>query len=173
MWLQAVAIALPRVQVHYAVPSSQIGYLSASTFLGMMLGAVRAFSNRATLSLTLHSFCGELVSGAPSSHTLALTRRYSVSDIFGRVTIFNLTLSFSALFGFFAFYVDTFLSLCFANFLLGTAVGVSLEPCPPLHILIVAKGSMPTDGTFALETLPRAKRHLLTSLSVVSIFYLN
>lgn len=25
---------------------------------------------------------------------------------------------------------------------------------------------MPTDGTFALETLPRNKRHLLTSLSI-------
>jgi hypothetical protein len=40
MWLQAVAIALPRVQVHYTVPTSSIGYLSAATFLGMMLGAV-------------------------------------------------------------------------------------------------------------------------------------
>lgn len=44
MWLQAVAIALPRVQVHYSVPSSSIGYLSAATFLGMMLGAVSHLS---------------------------------------------------------------------------------------------------------------------------------
>lgn len=29
---------------------------------------------------------------------------------------------------------------------------------------------MPTDGTFALETLPRNKRHLLTSLSIFFSF---
>ncbi|KAF7299816.1 MFS general substrate transporter [Mycena chlorophos] len=40
MWLQAVAIILPRVQAHYSVPDSQIGLLSSSMFAGMMLGAV-------------------------------------------------------------------------------------------------------------------------------------
>ncbi|KAG8785689.1 hypothetical protein FRB91_000445 [Serendipita sp. 411] len=117
MWLQAVAIALPRVQVSFSVPSTSIGYLSATTFLGMMVGA--------------------LLWG-------------TLSDILGRVLVFKFTLSFTAFFGFLAVYVDTFPALCFANFLLGTAVG----------------GSMPTDGTFALETLPKRKRHLLTSLSI-------
>jgi hypothetical protein len=40
MWLQAIAIALPRVQVHYDVISTSIGYLSAAIFAGMMIGAV-------------------------------------------------------------------------------------------------------------------------------------
>ncbi|KAG8810206.1 hypothetical protein FRC17_003056, partial [Serendipita sp. 399] len=121
MWLQAVAIALPRVQVSFSVPSASIGYLSAMTFLGMMIGA--------------------LLWGA-------------LSDLLGRILVFKLTLGFAAFFGFLAFYVETFPGLCFANFLLGTAVG----------------GSMPTDGTFALETLPKRKRHLLTSLSIFFSF---
>ncbi|KAL0060024.1 hypothetical protein AAF712_013203 [Marasmius tenuissimus] len=40
MWIQAVAIMLPRVQQHYGVPDSYIGTLSSSMFAGMMFGAV-------------------------------------------------------------------------------------------------------------------------------------
>ncbi|KAG8942014.1 hypothetical protein FRC03_003731 [Tulasnella sp. 419] len=40
MWLQAVAIILPRVQDHYSVSDQSVGWLSTSTFFGMMLGAV-------------------------------------------------------------------------------------------------------------------------------------
>ncbi|KIM89212.1 hypothetical protein PILCRDRAFT_813136 [Piloderma croceum F 1598] len=40
MWIQAVAIILPRVQQHYAVPDSYIGTLSSSMFAGMMFGAI-------------------------------------------------------------------------------------------------------------------------------------
>ncbi|TFK63042.1 MFS general substrate transporter [Pluteus cervinus] len=40
MWIQAVAIILPRVQRHYSVPDSYIGTLSSSMFAGMMVGAV-------------------------------------------------------------------------------------------------------------------------------------
>lgn len=40
MWIQAVAIILPRVQQHYAVPDNYIGTLSSSMFAGMMFGAV-------------------------------------------------------------------------------------------------------------------------------------
>ncbi|KAF8907387.1 major facilitator superfamily domain-containing protein [Mucidula mucida] len=40
MWLQAVAIILPRVQQQYAVHDQYIGILSSSLFAGMMLGAV-------------------------------------------------------------------------------------------------------------------------------------
>ncbi|KAJ7601244.1 major facilitator superfamily domain-containing protein [Mycena floridula] len=40
MWLQAVAIILPRVQQHYSVPDSYIGAVSSSMFAGMMFGAV-------------------------------------------------------------------------------------------------------------------------------------
>ncbi|PVG04167.1 MFS general substrate transporter [Serendipita vermifera] len=117
MWLQGIAIVLPRVQVHFSVSSTSIGYLSSATFFGMMIGA--------------------LLWG-------------TLSDLWGRATVFKLTLCFSAIFGFFAFFAESFFTLCAASFLLGTAVG----------------GSMPTDGTFASEILPRRKRHLLTSLSV-------
>lgn len=40
MWIQAIAIILPRVQQHYSVPDSYIGALSSSMFAGMMFGAV-------------------------------------------------------------------------------------------------------------------------------------
>ncbi|KDQ20952.1 hypothetical protein BOTBODRAFT_62009 [Botryobasidium botryosum FD-172 SS1] len=40
MWLQAIAIVLPRVQDQYHVSDQRIGWLSASTFFGMMIGAV-------------------------------------------------------------------------------------------------------------------------------------
>ncbi|KAF8869192.1 major facilitator superfamily domain-containing protein, partial [Gymnopilus junonius] len=40
MWLQAIAIILPRIQQHYSVPDSYIGSVSSSMFAGMMLGAV-------------------------------------------------------------------------------------------------------------------------------------
>ncbi|KAG1814987.1 MFS general substrate transporter [Suillus variegatus] len=40
MWIQAVAIILPRVQQHYSVPDNYIGTLSSSMFAGMMFGAV-------------------------------------------------------------------------------------------------------------------------------------
>ncbi|KAJ1309991.1 hypothetical protein OPQ81_006748 [Rhizoctonia solani] len=40
MWLQAIAIILPRVQDEYAIPDSRIGILSSSMFCGMMFGAL-------------------------------------------------------------------------------------------------------------------------------------
>ncbi|KAH8831459.1 major facilitator superfamily domain-containing protein [Flagelloscypha sp. PMI_526] len=40
MWVQTVAIILPRVQIHYSVPDSYAGLLSSSVFAGMMFGAV-------------------------------------------------------------------------------------------------------------------------------------
>ncbi|KAL5524378.1 hypothetical protein ACEPAF_9518 [Sanghuangporus sanghuang] len=40
MWIQTIAIILPRVQQHFDVPDGSIGYLSSSMFAGMMIGAV-------------------------------------------------------------------------------------------------------------------------------------
>ncbi|KAG6919261.1 hypothetical protein DXG01_008057 [Tephrocybe rancida] len=40
MWIQAVAIILPRVQQHYDVPDSYIGSVSSAMFAGMMFGAI-------------------------------------------------------------------------------------------------------------------------------------
>ena len=39
MWLQAIAIILPRVRDQYGVSNNMIGALSSSTFAGMFLGA--------------------------------------------------------------------------------------------------------------------------------------
>lgn len=40
MWLQGVAVILPRVQDHFHISDSRIGLLSSSIFFGMMIGAV-------------------------------------------------------------------------------------------------------------------------------------
>ncbi|KAG0140322.1 hypothetical protein CROQUDRAFT_53447 [Cronartium quercuum f. sp. fusiforme G11] len=39
MWLQSVAVILPRVQIHFRVSDRWIGLLSTSIFTGMMIGA--------------------------------------------------------------------------------------------------------------------------------------
>ncbi|KAH9851820.1 MFS general substrate transporter [Lenzites betulinus] len=40
MWIQAIAIILPRVQQHFDIRDSYVGTLSSSMFAGMMFGAV-------------------------------------------------------------------------------------------------------------------------------------
>lgn len=40
MWLEAVAIILPRVQDEYSISDRSIGVLSTSIFFGMMLGSI-------------------------------------------------------------------------------------------------------------------------------------
>ncbi|KAI0637103.1 MFS general substrate transporter [Trametes polyzona] len=40
MWIQAMAIILPRVQQHFSIRDSVVGTLSSSMFAGMMFGAV-------------------------------------------------------------------------------------------------------------------------------------
>ncbi|CAG8483346.1 8940_t:CDS:10 [Ambispora gerdemannii] len=40
MWLQCIAVILPRVQVHFDVSDRYIGTLSSSVFIGMMFGAL-------------------------------------------------------------------------------------------------------------------------------------
>ncbi|KAF8628622.1 hypothetical protein AX15_003759 [Amanita polypyramis BW_CC] len=121
MWIQAVAIILPRVQQHFYVPDSYIGAVSSSMFAGMMLGAIG------------WGTC---------------------SDLLGRSTAFNLTLFFTALFGFVSSFSNSFKTLCISLFFLGSAVG----------------GSMPTDGTLLLEHMPKKKQYLVTALSVFFSF---
>ncbi|KAJ7225962.1 MFS general substrate transporter, partial [Mycena pura] len=80
MWLQAVAIVLPRVQQHFSVPDSQIGVLSSAMFAGMMFGAVgwgacsdllgRSTAFNATLFFT--ALFGTLASFAHSYESLCL-----------------------------------------------------------------------------------------------------
>lgn len=40
MWIQAIAIILPRIQRHFLLPDNRIGILSSTMFAGMMIGAV-------------------------------------------------------------------------------------------------------------------------------------
>ncbi|KAH8981894.1 MFS general substrate transporter [Lactarius akahatsu] len=40
MWIQAMAIILPRVQRHFSLPDNRIGILSSAMFAGMMIGAI-------------------------------------------------------------------------------------------------------------------------------------
>ncbi|KAJ3787641.1 MFS general substrate transporter [Lentinula aff. detonsa] len=80
MWIQAVAIILPRVQQHYDVPDNYIGAVSSSMFAGMMIGALgwgtcsdlmgRSMAFNATLFFT--SLFGLLASFANSFPTLCL-----------------------------------------------------------------------------------------------------
>lgn len=70
--------------------------------------------------------------------------------MFGRKNAFNATLLITAVFGLFSSFAPSFPTLCLSLFLLGTGVG----------------GSMPTDGTIFLESLPQRKHYLLTALSV-------
>lgn len=40
MWLQAVAIVLPRLQDEFGVGTASVGFASSATFAGMMVGAL-------------------------------------------------------------------------------------------------------------------------------------
>ncbi|KAF8073974.1 MFS general substrate transporter [Lyophyllum atratum] len=80
MWIQAVAIILPRIQKHYDVPDSYIGSVSSSMFAGMMFGAIgwgtcsdimgRSAAFNATLCFT--AVFGLLASFANSFPTLCV-----------------------------------------------------------------------------------------------------
>jgi len=129
MWIQAVAIILPRVQDQYSgspfplrlhslsadrrfpdlVPDSRIGALSSSMFAGMMIGAIGWGTCKWPCFMTF--------GGADLNHC-------SGSDLLGRSMAFNGTLLFSSLFGLGATITTSFWSLCLTLFLLGSAVGV-------------------------------------------------
>ncbi|THU90987.1 MFS general substrate transporter [Dendrothele bispora CBS 962.96] len=80
MWIQAIAIILPRVQEHYDVPDNYIGALSSSMFAGMMFGAVgwgtcsdlMGRSTAFNLTLFFTSTFGLLASLASSFNTLCI-----------------------------------------------------------------------------------------------------
>ncbi|TFK33035.1 MFS general substrate transporter [Crucibulum laeve] len=91
MWIQAVAIILPRVQQHYAVPDSYIGTVSSSMFAGMMIGAIgwgtcsdlmgRSTAFNATLFFT--ALFGILASFANSFLTLCIALFFLGSAVGG------------------------------------------------------------------------------------------
>ncbi|PFH49963.1 hypothetical protein AMATHDRAFT_62131 [Amanita thiersii Skay4041] len=91
MWIQAIAIILPRVQQHYSVPDSYIGALSSSMFAGMMFGAIgwgtcsdllgRSAAFNATLFFT--ALFGLVASFANSFTTLCVTLFFLGSAVGG------------------------------------------------------------------------------------------
>lgn len=109
MWLEAIAIALPRVQDHFSVPNSRIGWLMTSMFGGMMFGAV-GWGNCESLN--------------PCANENIIIPQIG-SDVLGRRLAFNATLLLSAIFGLFVSIAPTYVLLCVSLVLLGTAVGVS------------------------------------------------
>ena len=74
----------------------------------------------------------------------------AIADAYGRHYAFSRTLVVTAVFGALLSVSPGFAWACLWCFCLGTGVG----------------GSMPTDGTFFLESLPRHKQYWLTALSV-------
>ncbi|KAL0087363.1 major facilitator superfamily domain-containing protein [Phycomyces blakesleeanus] len=80
MWLQAVAIILPRVQEHFSISDKWIGVLSSSLFTGMMGGAffwgtysdARGRKTPYTMTLAITSFFGILSSASFSFWSLCL-----------------------------------------------------------------------------------------------------
>ncbi|KAI0229217.1 hypothetical protein L0F63_004522 [Massospora cicadina] len=80
MWLQCVAVILPRVQQHFQVPNSLIGLLSSSIFLGMMVGSLfwgffsdaNGRQSAFNWTLAVAAFFGLLSSVAPSFSSLCL-----------------------------------------------------------------------------------------------------
>ena len=85
----------------------------------------------------------------------------------GRITAFNATLFFTALFGLLASFSNSFSTLCIVLFFLGSSVGVRRSKTKTLPTLLTFRqGSMPTDGTLLLEHMPKDNQYLVTALSV-------
>lgn len=163
MWLQAIAIILPRVRDQYGVSNNVIGALSSSTFAGMFLGAF------------VWGTCMHIENRPVPLHAFILMAYSAGSDVLGRAMAFNLTLILTSIIGATTMLAQSYIQLCVVMFFLGTAVGVRFQPTQRISIYLThshswQQGSMPTDQTLALETLPRPNRHLLTSLSVFFSF---
>lgn len=140
MWLQGVAIALPRVQDHYGVSDQHIGWLSASVFLGMMIGAIA---------------WGSCTSSTDKLRTAVLRSLHSViphvgADIMGRSTAFNATLLLTSIFGLFTVISSSYLGICFSLFLLGTSVGVTVPVFFPHWLNVDIPAGFNADGRNAV-----------------------
>jgi len=128
MWLQAIAIILPRIQDQYGVSNNVIGALSSSTFAGMFLGAfvwgtcthLETYS-RPLLSSHLHNLI-------PHAYQWLFLSLSAGSDVLGRAMAFNLTLILTSLIGAAATFAQSYVQLCIVMFFLGTAVGVRVHP---------------------------------------------
>jgi MFS family permease len=168
MWLQAIAIILPRVRDQFGVSNNLIGALSSSTFAGMFLGAFvwGTCTHLETCPLPLVPSPSPCPTCQPMAYFLLVRRLRRPRKVNGVQP-----------------HLDSDIT-CWCRCNLCTVLRAAMHrhvlprdssrgACPPGSILRwthPAQGSMPTDQTLALETLPRANRHLLTSLSIFFSF---
>lgn len=117
MWIQGIAITLPRLQYEWSIADRWIGVATSALFAGMTLGSI-AWG--------------------------------SCADLYGRRFVFLRTLAVTAVLGAALSFAPSFALVCALCFGVGTGVG----------------GSMPTDGTLFLESIPKTKHFWLTALSV-------
>ncbi|KAF9013162.1 major facilitator superfamily domain-containing protein [Cyathus striatus] len=166
MWIQAIAIILPRVQQHYSVPDSYIGTLSSSMFAGMMIGAIgwgtcsdlmgRSTAFNATLFFT--ALFGLLASFANSYATLCITLFFLGSSVGGSMptdgTLLLEHMPKSKQ------YLVTALSVFFS---LGSVLSAIVA------LLVVPHNSCP--GTIAecdMDTQNKGWKYLLTALGLIT-----
>ncbi|KAI0789718.1 major facilitator superfamily domain-containing protein [Abortiporus biennis] len=141
MWIQAVAVILPRVQQQFGISDSRIGLLSSSMFGGMMFGAVgwgtcsdllgRTAAFNATLFLT--SLFGILASFANSFPSLCIVLFFLGSAVGGSMPTDGTLLLEHMPKG--KQYLVTALSVFFSfGAVLAAVVGLAVIPshsCPP------------------------------------------
>ncbi|KAM0786773.1 hypothetical protein ACM66B_002208 [Microbotryomycetes sp. NB124-2] len=170
MWLQCIAVILPRVQEHFGVSDRWIGSLSASLFAGMMVGAwgwgsysdAQGRTPAFNFTLLLTSLFGIASSFAPSFHWLCFALFWLGTGVGGSMptdgTLFLENVPRSS------HYLLTALS---AFFSLG-AVLTSL-----LGLVIIPPFSCPEnpadDEPCDVATQNQGWRYMLIALSIVSV----
>ncbi|KAM0747906.1 MFS general substrate transporter [Meredithblackwellia eburnea MCA 4105] len=173
MWLQCVAVILPRVQEHFRISDRWIGLLSASIFGGMMFGAwgwgsySDSKGRRPAFHLTLliTSFFGTLSAISPSFFLLCLALFGVGTGVGGSMptdgTLFleNIPKTHH--------YLLTALSAFFSlGAVLTSLLGLVIIPqfsCPE-----AGKGTEPPPCDVRIEN--RGWRYMLGALAIVSIF---
>ncbi|KAJ3771287.1 MFS general substrate transporter [Lentinula raphanica] len=168
MWIQAVAIILPRVQQHYDVPDNYIGAVSSSMFAGMMIGALgwgtcsdlmgRSMAFNATLFFT--SLFGLLASFASSFPMLCLLLFLLGSAVGGSMPTDGTLLLEHMPNG--KQYLVTALSVFFSFGAVLSAV---------VALLVVPQHSCPTDLTSDcdVETQNNGWKYLLVTLGLITL----
>ncbi|ESK88018.1 membrane transporter [Moniliophthora roreri MCA 2997] len=168
MWIQAIAIILPRVQQHYSVPDNYIGAVSSSMFAGMMFGAIgwgtcsdlmgRSVAFNATLFFT--SLFGILAAFANSFTSLCAILFFLGSSVGGSMPTDGTLLLEHMPNG--KQYLVTALSVFFSFGAVLSAV---------VALLVVPQHSCPTDSatTCDVSTQNQGWKYLLTALGLITL----
>ncbi|KAK7037249.1 hypothetical protein VNI00_011240 [Paramarasmius palmivorus] len=168
MWIQAIAIILPRVQQHYSVPDSYIGTVSSSMFAGMMFGAVgwgtcsdlmgRSAAFNATLFFT--SLFGIVAAFTNSFTSLCVILFFLGSSVGGSMPTDGTLLLEHMPNG--KQYLVTALSVFFSFGAVLSAV---------VALLVVPQNSCPTNSTTSCDvsTQNQGWKYLLTTLGLITL----